>query len=405
MKQQQLKEFYKNYFQFNYCRDLRIIYPEILYKEEGTVRAPAPRVLHSNHYRDDTDLTMHERFYRFLFNKKHRNGTGNIYYQVSNYQYLNNYKSKNREIWTDRLYWDLDVKDPRVDKAKQELTRARTTLTGREKVKAEKKAKDEFKDLLLNTDVLNKPFTECKRLYNYLVEKGSKPLVLYSGVKGFAINELFTNLPLKNISKITYKLSTNLQQYLALSTLDLAVAKDVNARMERAPFTVHPNSGLLNQPVDPTVSFDEFLDTISNKKPSVIDLNVTENSYITDLLVKLDKQISFNEQFIPKPKPKPKIALNGDEVDTVFQDCRVLAKILLGPPEKEYSTYNTYLCPFHDDNVASARVYKDNYICSACNKYLRYFEFIRAVKELETGRSLGDDDVKQEMRKIKSLKV
>lgn len=414
-----LKEFYKNFFNYNYCRDLRVIYPPILYKVNNIIKQPKPDLLHSFSYsKDTTDLDMYKTFYKFLFRKKHRDGSGNCYYEMTNYNYLKNYRDKsNSQPYVDRLFFDFDLEEePQINKAKEELKTVRTTLTGKEKIKAEKKVKQQFKELLLTTSVLKTPFEEAMKLNNHLKnEENLKTLLLFSGSKGFALNIFFKPIPIKNISEISYTIAQTFKKELKLTTLDLAVNKDALVRLQRVPYTKHNNTLLFNQTIPQDINFYEFLTIIQNKKPKIIDLNIKEyhenNIHLSNTLLeynnsftKLNKQrkkITNNYYSKNKYKNNNNKFLTGDDKKDIFADCRILAKYLLGKPSKEYKNYNTYLCPFHDDNIASARVYKNNFICAGCGTYYRYFDFIKAVKELELGHTLNKNDVKKEMKKIK----
>ena len=91
--------------------------------------------------------------------------------------------------------------------------------------------------------------------------------------------------------------------------------------------------------------------------------------------------------------------VTGDNVsDLMFKDMRVLLKIILGEPAREFKAYNTYNCPFHDDKKPSARVYTKNFLCASENLHLNYFEFIRKYYKLNS-----DDEVKEKMADLKKL--
>lgn len=426
MNNKSLKEFYRNFFNNNYCRDLRVVYPPILFKSDNKIKQPNPSLLHSFSYPKETyDLDMPKKFYSFILNNKHRNGLGNSYYEITHYNNLASYRNKaNSQPYVDRLFFDFDLEEePRIVEVKEELKIVRSTLTGKEKVKAEKVVRNDFKDIVTSTDVLETPFNEAVKLNEYFNDLDIKTFLLFSGSKGLALNVFFNSLPITYISEISYAIASNLKRELKLSTLDLAVNKDALARLQRIPYTKHNNTLLTNQPIDPTFTFNEFLDTIKYENPKVMDLDITtyhDNKYIANLLVKYNAKFTevykkneeakdtFNK--VRKSKPtksnyyRSKYEAEYYEATDVFRDCRILAKVLLGKPVREYKNYNSYICPFHDDNIASARVYKHNFICAGCGVYYRYFGFIKAIRELETGRTLTTEEVKEEMKKIKNSK-
>lgn len=407
MKQQKLKEFYQNYFQFNYCRDLRIIYPSILYKKENKVKTPPPKTLTGYKYpKDCTDLDMPDTFYKFLF--KHRKGKGNCFYELSNYKHLINYRNKSKsQPYCDRLYFDLDGDDPRLNQVKEELTRARHTLTGKKKILAEKKAKNNFKNLLLNTDVLLPTFTEAMKLYKYLTDSGVKCYILFSGSKGFALNIFFKPLALNNINNISYNLATGFKEDLNLRNLDLVVNTDPISRLQRIVYTTHPNTGLMNQPIPGDISFDEFRDIIKDTNPKIADFDITEyynGDDFTTSLLKYDKVFAKFKAEAEANKAKTKPAKFEGNAATIFQDMRVLwdylaSKGLVQPVAKTLPNYSRVHCPFHDDNTPSAIVSQYSFTCYGCgyvnDSKLNYFEFLRKLFNLS-----NDEDVKGKMREI-----
>ena len=85
--------------------------------------------------------------------------------------------------------------------------------------------------------------------------------------------------------------------------------------------------------------------------------------------------------------------------DDLFKDMRNLTQLVLGEPEKEYNAYNVYLCPFHDDHNPSARVYRKNFICEACDIHYNYFDFIKYYFGLKS-----DKETKANMGELKQIK-
>ena len=89
----------------------------------------------------------------------------------------------------------------------------------------------------------------------------------------------------------------------------------------------------------------------------------------------------------------------NSSADDLFKDMRNLTRLVLGEPKKEYNTYNVYLCPFHDDHIPSARVYRKNFRCEACNIHYNYFDFIKNYFGLKS-----DKETKAKMRELRRKK-
>ena len=78
--------------------------------------------------------------------------------------------------------------------------------------------------------------------------------------------------------------------------------------------------------------------------------------------------------------------LNKDSVDLDFSsiDMRSLVSKILGSPEKEYSNYSMFKCPFHADNNPSLKVNEKWASCYSCGFYYNYYDFVKEYYNLKT---------------------
>ena len=95
----------------------------------------------------------------------------------------------------------------------------------------------------------------------------------------------------------------------------------------------------------------------------------------------IDSEITAKNEIIIAEKKIWNKAINGAaisdaEKDAIFSDMRILLKVIVGDPVKEFKNYNSYNCPFHDDKSPSARVYKNNFLCATENLHLNSFDAI-----------------------------
>ena len=193
---------------------------------------------------------------------------------------------------------------------------------------------------------------------------------------------------------------------LDLNTLDLAVNKDAIARKSRVIYSKHETSNLFTTPFD--IESESLSDVLESAvKQNVIpfdiaDYTITDDNFV-NVLKEIDKTVTAkNNEIIAEKKKLNKLynaaAISDSEKDDIFSDMRILLKLILGEPEREFKKYNSYKCPFHDDNKPSARVYKKNFLCASENLHLNYFEFIRKFYDLNS-----DDEVKEKMADLKKM--
>ena len=289
---------------------------------------------------------------------------------------------------------------------KTEIKIAYGDLVGKNLFKRIAEIQKEYQKLIFTTDILEKPFADAKKLYDYFKSNNINCYTVFSGSKGIHLYLFYDECKLLNYSEISYKLANSYKSALDLPTLDLAVNKDAIARKSRVIYSKHETSNLFATPFDiETDSIDDVLSAAKKQNVKPFDLSdylITDKSFVATLK-NIDADVTAKNEIIVAEKKKWNKAVNGAaisdaEKDAIFSDMRVLLKLIVGEPVKEFKNYNSYNCPFHDDNSPSARVYKKNFLCATENLHLNYFDFIRKYYDLD-----NDDAVKDKMKELKKL--
>ena len=135
------------------------------------------------------------------------------------------------------------------------------------------------------------------------------------------------------------------------------------SRKQRIPYSKHERTLLYTVPIADSISYDELLQQVRRNRPKPIPID--KESYIPDEtfhknMINLNAKITeemmkseMKQQELQKRKRELLSAkrknLNKDSVDLDFSsiDMRSLVSKILGSPEKEYSNYSMFKCPFH----------------------------------------------------------
>ena len=188
------------------------------------------------------------------------------------------------------------------------------------------------------------------------------------------------------MGKISEYLASVFQKTLGLETLDLAVNRDAQRRLQRVPYSINSKTKLYCQPIPNDISYEETLDLIAKNKNKPVEFNIDEYyapSSFNELLVSLNDD--FNKE-VKRENKRQRVMRKTGHYDNMFEDVdlRDLAVLILGEPVAEYENRNTYCCPFHDDNHPSAVVFKNRFYCSACGVNLNKYDFIMQVTRSKT---------------------
>lgn len=388
------KQFYKNFYNNHLFRDFLFVDPT------GKTKSP--------YLPNDANVDFERNISNFLikYSNPKSNFNGSLYSQVTYYKTIGGLRDKaESERYANMLFFDFDVESDELHRLKNEIKNTYNDLTGKQRLNQVKNLQLEYQNLLFETDVLEKPLNDAKTLHSYLKSHNINSYAVFSGSKGIHLYVFFDECKLRNYTDISYKLAESYKSRLKLDTLDLSVNKDAIARKSRVIYSNHATSNLFTIPID--IESDSVTEILTNaKKQSVIpfeldDYVISDDGGFVNVLKNIDASINDKNSEIMAEKEKVKSMITGTAIssadkDLIFSDMRVLLKVILGEPVREFENYNTYCCPFHDDHSPSARVYKNNFLCATENLHLNYFDFIRKYFDLA-----DDDAVKKKMKQLK----
>lgn len=347
-------------------------------------------------------------------NPKNKNH-GSLFYQLTYYKNISGLRSKSEsERYSNCLFFDFDSDSAELHNLKDKIKFAYLELTGNDRLKRIAEIQSEYQNILFTTDILEKPFNDAKKLYDFFKSNNINCYTVFSGSKGIHLYIFFDECKLSNYSEISFKLANSYKSALKLSTLDLAVNKDAIARKSRVIYSNHETSNLFTTPFNiETDSINDVLEKSRKQKVEPFNLNdyIIKDANFIKTLKDINAEITAKNEIIVAEKEKLHEKTNSGRItgsgrisdsdkDAIFSDMRILLKVIIGDPVREFADYNSYKCPFHDDNSPSARVYKNNFLCATENLHLNYFEFIRKYFNLP-----DDDAVKEKMKKLKKLVI
>lgn len=385
------KEYYSSFYGNQYFREL--IY----------VDTDSGKVIDSLKFHKSSKVPNPDKKFYSLIHRNRNKGTGTLISSLTFYSNVEDFHSKDKRLrYTDRLFFDFDMdSSEEVKKIKENMGKAKIELHGKERIAAINSYQKQFRNLILNDNLLLRPFNELKSLMDYFMENlRIKPYPVFSGSKGFHLIVFLNPMKLINIDKISYNLAVHLKKKLNLELIDLSVNKDPISRKQRIPYSRHERTGLYTVPIDNAISYDELLQQIQKNK--IRPLLFDKESYVPDEifhhnLINLNDKITeemMKEQMKQQELQKQKRELlaakrindNHDSVDIDFSniDMRTLISKVIGNPEKEYSGYSMFKCPFHNDNNPSLKVTAKYCSCYSCGFYYNYYDFIKEYYNLKT---------------------
>jgi len=245
------------------------------------------------------------------------------------------------------------------------------------------------------------PINQAKKFAEFLNnEYGAYPALIFSGFKGCHVYSFFEQTNLNNTNNTIQHFAENMKERMKLDTMDLSVNKDPNVRKSRVPYSKNEMTGLTVVPFNIDDSYDEIIDKALN--PIVEPFKIS--NYLTSLnkhLEELDKTIPLNQRKIHQRRAH--ITRNNKKWIPVSsgRDNRMFFREIIGPPEREYTHYDVYHCPFpdHSDNKPSFIVYNSGYKCYGCNRMGNYWQY------LKERRNMNDSEIRKylELKKFKNF--
>jgi hypothetical protein len=379
-----LKNYYTSYYNRNFLRDYRYIYSD---KSEHKYND----ILQEQSYNrwDNSNVKA----LNFLTTKRHRGSNGSFYYTLSYFKSLEDFhKGYDVLKYSDRLFFDFDIADDRVDGIKKQMQDVyKSSDAVDDKVDQLQQLKMKFQKLIFDDDLLYDVFVEASRLCDYLESIKLTPFLIFSGSKGFHINIFFDEMQLNQISRISYHLFKVYQQKLGLKYLDEVVNKDAIGRSQRVQYVYHPNTDLLTQPINRECSYDDVVDVIEHNTRKPISFCMSD--YIapagfTKFLQKLNskfsatsdiQQMNNNVKQQKKEEERSKLKFTDYSNEPLDIDMRELVRAY-GIDGVDRGDRISIKCPFHNDNNPSAVVNSKGIYCSSCNKTFNYYDFIAEME-------------------------
>ena len=279
----------------------------------------------------------------------------------------------------DRVFFDFDVCDDHLKKIKNELIELRSHGPKHKKDK-QKQLKDQLKQLIIDKKIAKPAIDEAKDFaYNFKEIFGKYPALFFSGCKGCHAYTFFNHTKFINLNRAVSWFTEHVKKSFKYQTMDLAVAKDAQARLSRVPYSKHQLTGLA---VVPFTVQDEYETIIENALAPEVESFYRED-FITDFhlhLQEIDKIETHNAQIQKNIRRNNKKQYGSKKIKFI-DDHRVFFKSILGDPVKEYpeKEYVMYHCPFpdHDDKKPSFRVHRCGYYCYGCLKKGNYWQFLK----------------------------
>lgn len=401
-----LRKYLTEFFDNNFLRDFR---PRSFYFKDDKVNT------YSKNIRISSDShEQHQYFFRKIneYNDSFSDMFAELYpcQNIQDFQDKCN-KKRNPNKVVDRLYFDFDFntdEHPRAKELKKELLLA--VAKGDRNSLFDNQLDEYINGLLLGEKIALEPYEDMMKLYEYLEVFDIKSYPVFSGSKGFHLYIFFpatTELTKDSTKYLSTRIAETYAKSCDLKTIDFSVNRDAYSRLSRLPYCRHPITLLCTYPIDINDSYEKIIH--KSLFPEIKKFKITEykesegNKALKEHLLVLNNEYMKNQKAAEKNKDKLKEIratkkskkYNGkifNKQDSIFSDCRILAKEFLGEPDSYYDNYVTYICPFHDDHNPSLSVYEKNFVCG-CFGTMNYFEFIKKIKGFST-----DEEVKKFMR-------
>ena len=229
--------------------------------------------------------------------------------------YLSHYNFKNPEdpettAILDCFYLDFDLNDDNLLLSENKVANRHelSQLTREEKLELVSEVKFEEEQAIQDLSIeekreyfhkkftmnkyLEAPLNEAKKVAEEFVKGGLKPLIFFSGSKGFHMLVKFNPVDVANINEIVELLGNNIKERLGLTTLDSSVIKHTTKRVIRIPYSMHQKTGLYKNPVNLNKDYFEIIDSCLERNYNKLSDITQDSSYFESQLKYLDDSIT-----------------------------------------------------------------------------------------------------------------
>ena len=442
-----LKDFYHNFFNGQYFRDIDYIRGEWWKPkpdDNGNHVKQWTDRLRSNVRNNTAELKSIESFKKkaryFLVNKKHRDSYGQLVHHNSYFNTVPDFHSLNNgDRVYDRLFYDIDKHDSVIDGFKQKIKRIKARPIGKDadysyndRLHDIKAVHKKYQDYIFNNDFLKEPYDDALKVIKYYNDRGTEPVLICTGGAGFHINVFYEPLHLKNPNELALSYLKLIGKKCdipiddpddrGISNLDPAVSKNAVHGTQRTPYSIHEKSGLHSFIVDPDTSYDDVMTVLEKNNPSVPDFHYADHlvpDMLREQIIKMDtkagqKKVEKREQTKRKYNGN---TLNKGDYDgngtSLSSDLRYLWTLMAmdgmvtPPADKDIREhYNRVRCAFpdHEDKNPSAICGKYQFKCfKCCPDGINWYMLIAVTYGIVSPDDIKKDvtpQQKQEIRKV-----
>lgn len=264
------KEFYRNFYNNHLLRDFLFLRSNKNLKYD----TDSPKSFDDNINTTKSNLNFLIKYTKANDKSFH----GALISQVTYYKRMEYYLSKNEsKRYANCLFFDFDSDSAELKTLKKSIAAAYDDLTGKNRINKIADIQQQYQNVLFSSDVLEKPFADAKKLYEYFKRYDINAYTVFSGSKGIHCYIFFDECNLINYTDISTALAKNYKKILDLSTLDLNVNTDAISRKSRVIYSKHETSGLFATPFD--IESESISDVLeSAKKQNITEFNL--NDYI-----------------------------------------------------------------------------------------------------------------------------
>ena len=452
-----LKDFYVEFFNGHMFRDVDYIKGNWRNFKDTKPRQDTKRLRYKvKHLTDDVnDMTRFKKAFKyFLVNKHYRDGYGQLVHHNSYFKNPSDFHSLQvQDRIYDRLFYDIDKHDSVIDGFKHEINDLKARQIGsdvgysyKQKLKDIKTVHKKYQEYILDPDIdfLADPYSDCLKVKQYYNDRGTEPVLIFTGGAGFHLNVFFDPVHLEHPMEMALSylnligdkcgIPVDDPDDKGISNLDPAVSKNAVNGNQRTPYSVHDKSGLTGFIVPDDTSYDDLMALIKKNRPNVPSDFSYGDHLVPDLLreqiIKMDgragqkteEKRKQRKQQYNSPVNKTWV-INVDGIGEVTvgiehntnlkDDLRQVWDLLVAdgmaepPKDKDIREhYNRVRCPFpdHEDRNPSAICGKYRFKCfKCCADGINWYMLIAVTYGIVDIQDVKKDvtpEQKEEIRKI-----